>query len=101
MKDLGISGTKLTLRLKTITGEKSEGTEEVDGLIVSAVDCKKGRLMEWIELSEAYSMNGLPVERDEIATPAKIKRSEYLKPISKVITRWTILKLGCLLVQTV
>ena len=63
MKDLDISGTKLTLRLKTITGEKSEGTEAVGGLIVSAVDCKKGRLMEWIELSETYSRNCWPVER--------------------------------------
>ena len=42
--------------------------------------------MEWIELPKAYSKNCLPVEREEIATPDKIERWEYLKPISKVIT---------------
>ena len=43
IEDLGISGRKLILSLKTLTGEKSEDTEAVDGLIISAVDPKKGR----------------------------------------------------------
>ena len=57
IEDLGISCRKLKSSLKTLTGEKSEGTEAVDGLIISAVDCKKGRPMEWIVLSKAYSRN--------------------------------------------
>ena len=61
---LGILGRKLKRSLKTLTGEKSEDTDAVDGLIISDVDCKKGRPMEWIELSKAYSRNCLPVERD-------------------------------------
>ena len=65
---------------------KNQKTDAVDGLIISAVDCKNGRPMEWTELSKAYSRRCLPVERYEIATPGKIKRWEYLKPISKVIT---------------
>ena len=74
IEDLGIPGTKLKLSLKAVNGEKSEDTEAVDGLIIPAVDCKKARSMEWIELSKAYSRNCLPVERDEIATPGKIER---------------------------
>ena len=31
--------------------------------------------------------NCLPVKRDEMATPIKIERWEYLKPISKIITQ--------------
>ena len=40
IEDLGISGRKLKLSLKTLTGEKSEDTEAVDGLIISAVYSK-------------------------------------------------------------
>ena len=43
IEDLGISGRKLKLSLKTLTGEKSEDNEAADGLIVSAVYSKKGR----------------------------------------------------------
>ena len=53
-EEFAISGRNLKLSLKTLTGEKSEDTEAADGLIISAVDCKKGRPMEWIELSKAY-----------------------------------------------
>ena len=83
IEDLGIPCSKLKQSLETLTGEKSEDTESVDGLIISVVDCKKGRRNEWIELPKAYSKNCLPVERDEIATPDKIERWEYLKVISK------------------
>ena len=48
-------------------------TEAVDGLIISTVDSKKGRPMEWIELPKAYSKNCLSVEKEEIATSDKIK----------------------------
>ena len=68
IEDLGRSGRKLKLSLKTLTGERTECTEAVDGLIISAVDSKKGRPMEWIELPKAYSKNCLLVEKEEIAT---------------------------------
>ena len=54
IEDLGISDRKLKLGLKTLTSEKSEDTVAVDGLIVPAVDSKKGRPMEWMELPKAY-----------------------------------------------
>ena len=97
IEEIGISGRKLKLSMKTLTGEKSEDTEAVDGLIISAVDCKRGRFMEWRQLSKAYSRNCLPVERHEIATPGKIERWEYLKPISKVITQMDNIEVGMLI----
>ena len=74
IEDLGISDRKLKLSLKTLTSKKSEDTVAVDGLIVPAVDSKKGRPMEWIEYPKAYSKNCLPVEREEVATPDKSPR---------------------------
>ena len=53
--------------------------------------------MEWIELPKAYSKNCLPVEREEIGTPDKIERWEYLKPISKVITEMDNIEVGMLI----
>ena len=97
IEDLGISGRKLKLSLKTLTGEKAKDTEAVDGFIISAVDSKKGRPMEWIELREAYLKNCLPVERQEIATPDKIEQWEHLKPISKVITQMDNIEVGMLI----
>ena len=97
IEDLGVSGGKLKLSLKTLTGEKSEDNEAVDGLIISAIDSKKGRPMRWLELSKAYSQNCLPVEREEIAVPDKIKRWEYLKPIPKVITQIDNINVGMLI----
>ena len=67
--DLGISSRKLKLGLKTLIGKKPENTDAVDGLIISTIDSRKGRPMEWIELPKTYSKNCLPVEREKIATP--------------------------------
>ena len=39
----------------------------------------------------------MPAERDEIATPGKIERCEYLKPISKVITQMDNIEVGMLI----
>ena len=87
----------MKLSLKASTGEKSENTEAVDGLIISAVDSKKGRPMEQIELPKAYSKNCLPVEREEIATPDKIERWGYLKPVFKALTQMDNIEVGMLI----
>ena len=49
-QNLEITGRKLQLRLKTLTGEKSEDTMATDGLVVSGIDLKKTNTKEWIEL---------------------------------------------------
>ena len=41
IEELGITGRKLKLNLKTLTGEKSEELAAVNGLIVSAISCGK------------------------------------------------------------
>ena len=74
MKSLWHIRQKLKLSLETLTGEKAEDTEAVDGLVILGVDSKKGRPMEWVELAKAYSKNCLPVEREEIVRPDKIEQ---------------------------
>ena len=91
-------GTKVTVKCASVKGKlDTEDNEAVDGLIISAIDSKKGRPMRWLELSKAYSQNCLPVAREEIAVPDKIKRWEYLKPILKVITQIDNINVGMLI----
>ena len=97
IEDLVITGKKLQLTLKTLTGEKSENTKAIDGLIVSGIDLKKTRINEWIELPRTYSKQNLPVEREEIATPNKVKKWDYLKSISREITQQDDIEIGMLI----
>ena len=69
----------------------------IDGLIVSGIDLKKNRTNEWIELPRAYSKQSLPVKREEIATPNKIKKWDYLKSISREMTQQDDIEIGMLI----
>ena len=97
MKSLWHIRQELKLSLETLTGEKAEDTEAVDGLVIFGVDSKKGRPMEWVELAKAYSKNCFPVEIEEIVTPDKIEQWEYLKTISKVIIQIDNIEVGMLI----
>ena len=87
IEELGITGRKLKLGLRTLTGEKSEELAAVNGLIVSGISCGKEGPVEWIEVPKAYSRSFLPVETEEIATPKKIKKWKYLNPITAEIIK--------------
>ena len=58
---------------------------------------KKTRTNEWIELPRANSKQSLPVEREEIATPNKIKKWDYLKSISREINQQDDIEIGMLI----
>ena len=73
---------KLKLNLRTWTGEKSEQLAAVNGLIVSGISCGKEGPVEWIEVPKACLRSFLLVEREEIATPKKIKKWKCLNPIT-------------------
>ena len=64
IEELGITGRKLKLSLKTLAGEKSEELAAVNGLIVSGINCDKEGSVEWIDVPKAYSSSFLPVERE-------------------------------------
>ena len=81
IEELEITGRKLNLSLETLMGEKLEELAAVNVLIVSGISCSKEVPVEWIEVPKAYSRSFLPVERDEIATPKKIKKNKTLWPL--------------------
>ena len=51
----------------------------------------------WLNLSKMYARRNLPVDKEEIATPARIFKWEYLKPISNEIVQDEDIVLGLLI----
>ena len=69
VKELGVHGMKTTLSLKTLHGEKTESTMVVEGIKVNGMS-GDGSLLS---LPKLYTRREIPVDKEEIATPAKIK----------------------------
>ena len=78
LKRLDVDGPKLSLNMKTLTGEKSEETQMVDNLKVAGVDKMNN---DWISLPKVFSKKTLPVENKEVATPEKVSNRKYLDSI--------------------
>ena len=94
LKRLGVDGQKLSLNLKTLTGEKSEETLMVDNLKVAGVNKMNN---DWISLPKVYSKKTLPVEKEEVATPEKVSKWKYLDSIKSEITQTDNIEIGMLI----
>ena len=68
LKQLGVKGTKTTLNLKTLHGERSEIISTTAVMQVKGVK-EDGN---WLVLPRLYSRKDLPVDKEEIATSEKI-----------------------------
>ena len=64
-----------------MNGEKSESTVIIEGIDVRGV----GGNNNWIKLPKMYARAHLAVDKEEIATPDKIKQWDYLKAIASDI----------------
>ena len=70
LKQLGVKGTKTTLSLKTLNGERSENTSAIAGMQVQGINGDGN----WLILWKLYAKKDLPVDKEEIATPEKITK---------------------------
>ena len=85
---------KLSLSLKTITGDKSKETLRVDNLKVAGVNkMNNGR----ISLPKVYSKKTLPVEKGEVETPEKVSKWKYLDSVKSEITQRDDIEIGMLI----
>ena len=66
------------MKLKTLHGEKSESTFAIEGVKVTEMHGDSS----WLALPKLYSRREIPVDKEDIATPTKIREWEYLQPIS-------------------
>ena len=93
LKELQLSGRKTTLNLKTLNIERTESTVLIDGVDVKGVSGNNNM----IKLSKMYARTELSVDKEGIATPDKIKQSDYLKVIPSDITQPDGIKVGLLI----
>ena len=93
IKELQLSGRKTTFNLKTLNIERTESTVLIDGVDVKGVSGNNNM----IKLSKMYARTELSVDKEGIATPDKIKQSDYLKVIPSDITQPDGIKVGLLI----
>ena len=60
---------------KTMTGEEREKCIAVDGLVINGL----GKEGQKVKLPKTYSRKSLPVDIEEVPTPEKVKRWNYLQ----------------------
>ena len=93
IKELQLSGRKTKFNLKTLNIERTESKVLIDGMDVKEVSGNNNM----IKLSKMYARTELPVDKEGIATPDKIKQSDYLKVIPSYITQPDGIKVGLLI----
>ena len=64
LRDIGLKGTEVSLKLNTIHGENSIQAQKVEGLVVQKLD--KDAI---VELPKAYTTEAIPARRNQILTP--------------------------------
>ncbi len=80
-KDLGVSGTKMSLKLNTMHGQTSVPVHRIDGLVVQKFD----RSESPIPLPKTYSREAIPSSREQIPTPEIASQWAHLECIKKQI----------------
>ena len=90
---LGITGAETRVTVKTLNGEVSQMTIVVENLDVAGSLGKP----KWIKLPRAYTKQDLPVDEQEIATPEKVKKWNYLKVTANKICPNTDISVGLLI----
>ena len=90
---LGINGTETRVTVKTVHGEISQITTEVENMKVAGSMSKP----KCIELPRACTKQDLPVDEQEIAAPEKVKKWGYLEEIANEICPNTDISVGLLI----
>ena len=74
MKDLGIEGTRTSINIKVLNGQERQSTYVLDGIKVCRLTPEADKYQKWIKLPSTYTKVEIPVGRNEIAVPAKLKQ---------------------------
>ena len=83
VKELGVHSRKTTLNLKALHGQNTESPIVVEGIQVTGMSGDGS----FLTLSKLYAKRKIPVDKEEIATRAKIKEWKHLRLISNEIVQ--------------
>ncbi|XP_028417981.1 uncharacterized protein LOC114542688 [Dendronephthya gigantea] len=81
LRELGVNGTEVSLKLNTMHGKTSVAVQRIDGLVVQKLD----RTEEPISLPKAYSREAIPSRREQIPTPSVANRWSHFEVIKDEI----------------
>ena len=92
---MGIDGTPTSITIKALNGDVTNTSVAVEGLKVCAAAASgKNR---WVKIPKAFSRDELQVDAEDIATPEKIAKWEYLDEILHEISQSSDVEIGFLI----
>ena len=71
LKRFGIKGRKTSINIKTLNGEVTNKSSMINGLKVAS---SRNSSEDWLELPDTYTKKYLPVGKEDVATPSKLKK---------------------------
>ena len=66
----GIKGRRTSITIKTLNGEVTNKSSVISGLKVAS---NRNSSEDWLEISDTYTKKCLPVGKEDVATPSKLK----------------------------
>ena len=77
-KRFGIKGRRTSITIKTLNGEVTNKSSVISGMKVAS---SRGSSEDWLELPDTYTKKYLPVGKEDVATPSKLKNWGHLERI--------------------
>ena len=94
INNLGVKGQRTSITIKTINGQVTNKAVVVKRLRVSSGN---GDSHDWLELLDLYTKKYLPVGKEDIATPSKLKQCKHLESVFGKIGQKEDISVGLLI----
>ena len=91
INNLGVKGQRTSITIKTLNGEVTNKTMVVKGLRVISGN---GDSHDWFELQDTYTKKYLPVDKEDVARPSKLKQWKHLESIVGKISQKEDISVG-------
>ena len=82
MNQLDINRIRTSIGIRTLIGHQKQSSYLLDGLSVSKLVLGPSEKAKWIRFTSTFTRKEMPVDQNEIVTPAKLKQWKYLDRIS-------------------
>ena len=91
INNLGVKGQRTSITIKTLNGEVTNKTMVVKGLRVISGN---GDSHDWFGLQDTYTKKYLPVDKENVARPSKLKQWKHLESIVGKISQKEDISVG-------
>ena len=92
--ELGISGRKTSLTIKTLNWEFTSNSTAIEGLKVASISEDN---CEWLPLPRTFTRSDLPVGNDDITKPSHLRKWKYLENVTDQLTFSDDISVGLLI----